>query len=346
MKTNSEIAAALRAAKWVDEPIGNKALVLAACQALEKAGQPARVIAYRVLTADGKPWTDWISGCPAEDEKPLLPEGAELAEGSFELAYSAPVFQVASGPWRLVPVDATPAMVDAAKKVEEDGYDAMHKAMLAAAPERERLTVWEGTMPESNGKTNYTAILHKGDITEGMTIARSEYPDRVRYEADLVRWLIGERAERPWITDYDDQKHSGYVPPAKPEQEPLGYISKKDLARLQDDIAWDGTHLSIGVDHRVQWREDTPYDNLVPIYADPDNIPGALEKCMQAMADRDAHAKKVEKLQAALRLMTDTSSYLLDGLINATEDFEEGNGISGEEIEETRAAIASAKELL
>ncbi len=227
MKTNSEIAAALRAAKWMNEPIGNKALVLAACQALEK-GEPA-----------------------------------------------------ASGPWRLVPVDATPAMVDAAKKVEEDGYDAMHKAMLAAAPERERLTVWEGTMPESNGKTNYTAILHKGDITKGMTIARSEYPDRVRYEADEVRWLIGERAERPWITDYDADKHSGYVPSEK------------------------------------------------AIHYDP-----------------QAEAKKVEKLQAALRLMTDTSSYLLDGLINATEDFEEGNGISGEEIDETRAAIAAAKELL
>lgn len=37
--------------------------------------------------------------------------------------------------WKLVPIDATRAMIAAAKKVEEDGYDAMHKAMLAAAPE-------------------------------------------------------------------------------------------------------------------------------------------------------------------------------------------------------------------
>lgn len=36
--------------------------------------------------------------------------------------------------WKLVPVDATRAMIDAARRVEEDGYDAMHKAMLAAAP--------------------------------------------------------------------------------------------------------------------------------------------------------------------------------------------------------------------
>ncbi|HIE1445953.1 TPA: hypothetical protein ACXJF2_000863 [Serratia marcescens] len=37
--------------------------------------------------------------------------------------------------WKLVPIDATRAMIDAAQRVEEDGYDAMHKAMLAAAPE-------------------------------------------------------------------------------------------------------------------------------------------------------------------------------------------------------------------
>lgn len=39
--------------------------------------------------------------------------------------------------WALVPVNATRAMIDAAARVEEDGYDAMHKAMLAAAPKRE-----------------------------------------------------------------------------------------------------------------------------------------------------------------------------------------------------------------
>lgn len=39
--------------------------------------------------------------------------------------------------WKLVPVNATRAMIDAAARVEEDGYDAMHKAMLAAAPAQE-----------------------------------------------------------------------------------------------------------------------------------------------------------------------------------------------------------------
>lgn len=36
--------------------------------------------------------------------------------------------------WKLVPLEATRAMIDAASAVEEDGFDAMHKAMLAAAP--------------------------------------------------------------------------------------------------------------------------------------------------------------------------------------------------------------------
>jgi hypothetical protein len=83
------------------------------------------------------------------------------------------------------------------------------------------LTVWESAMPESNGKSNFTAVLHRKDskgfdlFTDGFQFARSEYPDRVRYEADFMRWLIGERAERPelWDDCYDMDKHSGYVAP-------------------------------------------------------------------------------------------------------------------------------------
>ncbi|CAM5569895.1 hypothetical protein [Eoetvoesiella caeni] len=36
--------------------------------------------------------------------------------------------------WHLTPIDATRKMIDAAKAVEEDGYDAMHKAMLKNSP--------------------------------------------------------------------------------------------------------------------------------------------------------------------------------------------------------------------
>ncbi|PTS86464.1 hypothetical protein DBR00_02600 [Pseudomonas sp. HMWF032] len=79
------------------------------------------------------------------------------------------------------------------------------------------LTVWYGPMPESNGKSNWTAILHrKGEcISEGLTLDRSEYPDRVRYEADRARFLIGELQEKPFILDYDADKHSGYVAPLR-----------------------------------------------------------------------------------------------------------------------------------
>ena len=39
--------------------------------------------------------------------------------------------------WQLVPVEATREMIDAAILVDEDGYAAMHSAMLAAAPKLE-----------------------------------------------------------------------------------------------------------------------------------------------------------------------------------------------------------------
>lgn len=77
------------------------------------------------------------------------------------------------------------------------------------------LTVWYGSMPESNGKSNFMALLKRKGAglfdTNYMTIAMSEYPERVRYEADCVRYLIGELKEEPSILDYDTDKHSGYV---------------------------------------------------------------------------------------------------------------------------------------
>lgn len=85
-------------------------------------------------------------------------------------------------------------------------WQARAKALQSSEPVA--LTVWENAMPESNGKSNFTAILMRkgGELHEGMTIARSEYPDRVRYEAEhdaLVadaeryRWLC-ENKQVPW----------------------------------------------------------------------------------------------------------------------------------------------------
>ena len=76
-------------------------------------------------------------------------------------------------------------------------------ADAAPQPERKPLTVWFGAMPESNGKNNWSAILHNGNVFDGFTIARSEYTDQVRYEADMVRYLIGELPGRPDILKYD-----------------------------------------------------------------------------------------------------------------------------------------------
>lgn len=101
------------------------------------------------------------------------------------------------------------------------------KALEEAVPQPE-LTVWYGPMPESNGKSNFTAILVRkgGDFTDGITIDRSEYPDRVRYEADRVRYLIGELDKRPFILDYDADKHSGYA------EAPAGMKMSKELAKF------------------------------------------------------------------------------------------------------------------
>jgi len=91
------------------------------------------------------------------------------------------------------------------------------------------LTVWYGSMPESNGKQNWTAILHRKGATgfdiheDGFCFHRSEYPDRARYEADEMRWIIGELSEKPDLLDCDADAHSGYVapPPPAPEAEKL-----------------------------------------------------------------------------------------------------------------------------
>lgn len=81
------------------------------------------------------------------------------------------------------------------------------------------MKVWFDKMPESNGKTNWTVILHREGqcISEGICIYRSEYPDRARYEADHMKWLIGENEAEPDILAYDPDLHSGYVKPEPPK---------------------------------------------------------------------------------------------------------------------------------
>lgn len=70
------------------------------------------------------------------------------------------------------------------------------------------LDVWYGAMPESNGKSNWTAVLYNNtgdqwDIASGFTLARSEYPHRVRYDADCIKHMLGKIPNKPDILEYD-----------------------------------------------------------------------------------------------------------------------------------------------
>ncbi|SAA61793.1 Uncharacterised protein [Enterobacter roggenkampii] len=77
-----------------------------------------------------------ILDCLSEAEEALIEvvnRRAAMLQGAkpVTMAYKLP-----EG-WVAMPVDANRAMIDAAARVEEDGYDAMHKAMIAAAPQLE-----------------------------------------------------------------------------------------------------------------------------------------------------------------------------------------------------------------
>lgn len=74
-----------------------------------------------------------------------------------------------------------------------------------------RLTVRLTSFPESNGKRNWTALLVRVDPWGGLigncggiTIARGELWNRVAYEAERAKLLIGERDSEPDVMDYGE----------------------------------------------------------------------------------------------------------------------------------------------
>lgn len=74
-----------------------------------------------------------------------------------------------------------------------------------------RLTVRLTSFPESNGKRNWTALLVRVDPWNGLvgncggiTVARGELWNRVAYEAERTKFLIGERDTEPFVLDYGD----------------------------------------------------------------------------------------------------------------------------------------------
>lgn len=79
---------------------------------------------------------------------------------------------------------------------------------MNAQPE---LTVRIRSFPESNGRRNWTAMLVRKEPWDGLpgncggiTVAHSEFWNRVAYEAERTRFLIGERDTEPFILDYGD----------------------------------------------------------------------------------------------------------------------------------------------
>lgn len=99
------------------------------------------------------------------------------------------------------------------------------------------LAVWYGSMPESNGKANWTATLYRKEadaMLDGFCFARSEYPDRVRYEADRMRWIVGELRERPHILDYDADLHSGYTSPLPAQAPQAREITVQEAAEVPE----------------------------------------------------------------------------------------------------------------
>lgn len=74
-----------------------------------------------------------------------------------------------------------------------------------------RLTVRLKSYPESNGKRNWTATFARTEPFDGLvgssggiTIARGECWNRVAFEAERAKFLIGERDTEPFILDYGD----------------------------------------------------------------------------------------------------------------------------------------------
>ena len=141
------------------------------------------------------------------------------------------------------------------------------------------MTVWYGSMPESNGKQNWTASLHrKGSDPHlhGFCFARSEYAGRVRYEADRMRWIIGELADKPNILAYDDKLHSGYVEPAKPAPDVAGL--EADVHALRERMA--------DLLHAVMWT----YDRITVERITLTELAATAHELEQVMLRKPSHA--------------------------------------------------------
>lgn len=159
------------------------------------------------------------------------------------------------------------------------------------------LTVWYGSMPESNGRENWTATIRRVNPTDkwdqGFCFAQSEYPDRVRYEADRMRWIIGELAEKPDILAYDAEKHSGYVTPSPAPNAlpvPVTIFCPKCALPHVDEGKWattrhHKTHQCQGCGH--EWRP-FPFATVGVTHPAPDALRVAVESLERIKAGRSS----------------------------------------------------------
>lgn len=218
--------------------------------------QPSETAIQKALFPFAKAYMEWGGGnapehfaaavCPAdfrrayEAMRSLLRPAAQEAEKPQESA--KPTFEELAKAYKLVhgpeKAHAMRWFMLGQKYAQEAAREQPAAPQPPAQEDRIELTVWEGPMPESNGRSNFTAVLcRKSDkgfdrFADGFTIARSEYPDRVRYEADRVRYLIGEIDKRPRIIDYDADKHSGYVAPPSPQEDRITQL-EAEIARIK-----------------------------------------------------------------------------------------------------------------
>lgn len=181
-------------------------------------------------------------------------------------------------------------------------------APVSAMQGEAALTVWYGAMPETTGASNFTAILYRkgGDMCDGITIDRSEYPDRVRYEADRARYLIGELKDRPFILGYDADKHSGYTHPPSVQAGDV-VVPREFLSEIRPFIC--STRLVAQIDmylatptepakpEGVKCTNPNCIDGMVPThpYGEPDRCPD----CPPQPAPKERQARCVCELQSS-----------------------------------------------
>lgn len=138
-----------------------------------------------------------------------------------EMTHSIPIgalVQVETGERLVVKMhtrdcDGTPLYSIGLTEYEDIGkWDHGHceHGLTVVAP-HPRLTVRLQSFPESNGKRNWTAMLVRVEKWGGLigncggiTIARGELWNRVAYEAERAKLLIGERDTEPCILDYGE----------------------------------------------------------------------------------------------------------------------------------------------